>query len=405
MVNKKTIVFLTIYPFNDDYALKYGFDILKKRGFDVVILNILNYIFDRKLIDRIPHYNVLKPVYGIEQIRVESADELKKHIRAISGWKAAVLVLFPYMKLLKVLKSEGIGYIQTFTNVAPHPYVKSKIFIRRIWNALKRLMGNPVEYISESLVYRLPPYLLRIDYPQYVVFGSEESNYTPDTAKTKVIHAHSFDYDRYLRNIQKPKPEYLPEGKYYVHIANHMWGLHDNVLLNIKAAVRKDEYERSINYFFDYIENHTGNKIIIAAYPKATEDENIYRGRPFLYNTEQLIKYSSGVFCHYSGAIKFALIHKKPICFISLKKIHTIEYERNNFQVYTSALGAEINFIDNDDDIQKLLDNGIFYYNDTLYEDYVRKYITYNRSNSRLLWDIVADTLISDANNSELVKI
>ena len=181
-----------------------------------------------------------------------------------------------------------------------------------------------------------------------------------------------------------------------MHIANHAWELHDNILLGIEPIFSKDEYAALINSFFDFVEKHTGKKIIIAAYPKATEDENIYEGRPFLYETEQLIKYSSGVFCHYSGAIKFAVIHKKPICFISTRHFNESKYHRAHFMSYAAALGADINFIDNTEHFKKLLDKGLFYYNKECYEDYAKKYISSDRSNERPLWDIVADTLIKD---------
>lgn len=392
-MKRKTIIFITVYPFGEDFALKYGFDILRRRGFNVAILNVMNFIFAEALVKKIPHYNILPPVGNVEQVCVRSGEELQLHLKRIEGWRIAVLVIFPYVRILRVLKRTGVRYIRTFTNLAPPPFSEPGSFVSRILNALSGLIKNPFKFFVSSVIHKLPPPLIGLQYPAYDILGSEEAHNQIHSSEIKCINAHSFDYDRYLRNREKVRPSYLPGGEFYVHIANHTWDVHDNVLLNIKPAIGKEEYARIINRFFDRIEENTGKSIIIAAYPKATDDENIYEGRPFLYDTEQLIKYSSGVFCHYSGAIKFAIIHKRPICFISIRQFQEYAYHRYAILQYINALNTEVHFIDREEGVQTLIEQGIFSYNRKVYEDYFNKYIATRCTNGRLLWDIVAEAL------------
>lgn len=390
-----TLIFVSIYPFNDDYAVKYGFDILKKRGFNITILHVLNILYSKNIAKELSHYNKLVPIAGIEQVCVKTWKDLKKYLDLIKGWRMVFLVVSPDLRLLKIFKRLSISYVMMFLNVQPAMFVEGEKIWSRFFRVVKRLLNDPVNYFSAFMLHRLPYTLLGIDYPKYVVLGSKISNYRFPLSKKQVICAHSFDYDRYLRNKNIPKPGYIPEGDYYVHLACPPWYTHDYVVMGVVPELSKEEYARIINNFYDFVEKKTGIKVVIATHPKHTEKENVYGGRPYLhYSTEQLIKYSSGVFCHYSGAIKFAVIHRKPICFTSSRKTKTDVYFQGNIKAYSSCLKAEINYIDNNEDWQKLLDKGFFYYDKESYEVYERNYITINRSEERFLWDIVADALI-----------
>ena len=62
---KKTLIFLTVYPFNDDYAKKYGFKYLKERGYDITILNIMAILYPHA-VNEFPGYTKLESVEGVE---------------------------------------------------------------------------------------------------------------------------------------------------------------------------------------------------------------------------------------------------------------------------------------------------------------------------------------------------
>ena len=87
---KKTLIFLTVYPFNDDYAKKYGFNYLKGRGYNITILNIMAILYPHA-VDELPVYTKLESVEGVEQEKIETNKQLDEALRAIKSKK---IVLF-----------------------------------------------------------------------------------------------------------------------------------------------------------------------------------------------------------------------------------------------------------------------------------------------------------------------
>ena len=409
LVKARTIIFITTYPFNDDFALKYGFDMLKRKGFNIVILNVLNIIFP-KASAKIPLYNKLYPVWDVPQTKVKFRSDLEYKLKTINGWKIVVLVIPPFYRILRVLKRVRVDYIEMLLNTRPKSLPVNKKICDRFFLMLYRLFTNPVGLFLKSILPKftlcllkgLPYQLLGIKYPKYVVLGSEiVHSRCYSLSKSRIIKSHSFDYDRYLRNKGMSKSPNIPNEEYYVHIADNPWGGHDFALNGWKAIISKSLYTQIINKFLDYVEEKTGKKILIAAHPKHTSEDDIYNGRPFLYfDTEQLIKYSCGIICHFSGAMNFAVIHNKPICFISIREPKDSTYYKYDATAFASAVGAKIHPIETDEDLQQMMENGMFSYNSDSYEDYKRKYIGINNE-ERLCWDIVADTLIQDQQLNE----
>ena len=393
MVNKKTIIFITFHPFNEDFARKHGFDILKKRGFNIAILNVFNFIHP-ECVDKFPQYSKLEPIWNIEQVYVKSTKELERQLNYIRGWKIVFLVIPPRIKILRVLRRARVDYIRTFANKGPRPSFENT-FSNRYIHSIIRLIKNPFDFFLKSIVTRIPYPLLGVNHPKYIILGSDLPDFVNPSSKTIIIHAHSYDYDRYLRNKNIPKPVFIPDEDYYVHLLNSPWGVNDYVLLNVKPSINKEEYKKIINNFHDFVEDETKKRILIAANPKVTEDQNIYNGRPFIkYNTEQLVKYSSGVISHHTGAINFAVIHNKPICLISARKLDEDLVFYNHMNASSKALGLKINYIDTPEDWRNIKDKGIFDYNPESYADYIKKYITLNKSEKRFHWDIVSDALL-----------
>jgi hypothetical protein len=292
-----TVIFFTIYPLNEYYALRYGFDIFKKRGFNIVILHVFEYLFDKRFSEYKSQYGELESVMGIEQVSVTSERDFEKYFNNIQGWKIGIPIInYLDSKFLKLIVRAGIDYI--VGNATQHPsYIKIEPFSDRYTRFIKRLSTDPVgttEGIYEKIKMRLAlrfPYLFGFRHPKYYIAGTEDYSYRFPISNTKIILAHSFDYDRFLKNRGRPRPVDIPAHEYYVFIADTPWGGHDYKLWNLASYITKQEYSVKINEFLSFIEAKTGRKVIIAAHPKYSSKENIYDGRPFLFDTEQIIKY------------------------------------------------------------------------------------------------------------------
>ena len=221
-MNKKTIVIITLYPFNENHALKFGFDILKNRGFEIVVFNVYEILFREtvKEYKRIFAYgSQLGPVFGINQFEVKSVKDLRIRFNDIEGWKMAILAGHPYLSILKVLKKTKVGYIRKFSNKAPpipvtqRGYLREIIRVLRIFVSFKRLFI----YATNKIMPRFPC-SFNVEPPEYVIATSAASIPSYILSKTKVIYTHSFDYDRYLRNKDKPRPKIVPDEDYYVYL-------------------------------------------------------------------------------------------------------------------------------------------------------------------------------------------
>lgn len=401
-MDKRTIVFLTVYPFNEDYALKYGFDILKNRGFEIVIFNVYEILYRETVKEykrMFVHGSQMGPVSGVSQIEVDSDKDLGKCLNGIEGWKIAIPVFPPSLSILRNLKKANVGYIIVSSNSAPPIPVKQRNYLEEVMRTIRMSVRFKKLFLyTANKILPIVPRLFNVEYPEYVIVGSADAVCRYPLSKTKVIYTHSFDYDRYLRNKDKPRPETVPDEDYYVYLPAILGHGLTGVMEKKSPLLSKCELADIINKFLDFVEERTGKKVLIAPHPKyASSEWNLYKERPFIaFETEQLIKYSSGVLSHGSFAIKFAIIHKKPLGFLAIRSLGQNSLHNLFCKAQASALGERVHYIDTDDDLCQLMDEGMLSYNPDLYEDYKSKYIKCDNSTDRLFWDVVADELLNE---------
>jgi hypothetical protein len=130
------------------------------------------------------------------------------------------------------------------------------------------------------------------------------------------IRSHAFDYNIYLRNTSNKK--YLDK----IVFIDQDWP--SPFELNIRKGrefVTFDGYWKSLNIFFDYLENKFKKEVVIARHPRAKKNTKI-SDRKIIFNfTDQLIKYSYINISHSSNAIQFVLLYKKPLIIISTNEL------------------------------------------------------------------------------------
>lgn len=147
--------------------------------------------------------------------------------------------------------------------------------------------------------------------PDYV-FRAGSKSVLPFSSKTKIFPINYCDYDSSLK-ISDELPNELKEKKYCVFIDQYLPG-HPDFLQN---DINKESYYISIKKVLKQVEVRFGLVPVIALHPKA--DGEIFEKAEILtykHKTIQLIKGSSLVMAHYSTAISFAAIYKKPIFFV-----------------------------------------------------------------------------------------
>jgi hypothetical protein len=393
---KKTLIFLTVYPFNDDYAKKYGFNYLKGRGYDITILNIMAILYPHA-INELPGYTKLESVEGVEQKKIETKKQFDEALRAIKSKKIAFLICQPEREILDSLRQDNTNYIIFKNHEQQHVFSSIaerlvKIFYNR--NPIRTLFKKSKNKITLSLRKFFTQADDSYD-PIFIIARNNKTKFSIDAnnTKTSILYVNSFDYDRVLEQQNLEYPKYLREKQYHVLLVNHPWPIHDSILSKTNSFIDPQSYTLIINRFLDLLEKKTDKKVMIAAYPKATEKENIYNGRPFIYDTEQLVKYSSGVIGHHTGAMNFAVIHNKPICLIGLKyfpKYSDFTMENKHF---SKELGVPLHYIDTEEDVHDLLKGEIFSIKHKSYREYMQKNVLSEFNSNKKIWETVSEAL------------
>ena len=133
------------------------------------------------------------------------------------------------------------------------------------------------------------------------------------------VKSHSFDYNIYLKNTSNKK--YLDK----IVFIDQDWPLPFELnIRNGRQFVTFDKYWRSLDIFFNYLENKFKKEVVIARHPRAKK-KLLISGRKVITNhTDLLVKNSCINISHSSNAIQFVLLYKKPLIIIS-----TDELEQN----------------------------------------------------------------------------
>ncbi len=391
-MNNNTILFFTVYPFGNSSYEKYQFNYLINRGYSIKIFNIFQ-VLHKSAIDKLAHYSELENLNGINQQKIQSIEELDDCIKKIKGKKVVFMICHQDNGILEVLSNNNVKYIMFENGVLNfnNNYGIITKFMRNFCNYSSIFEFVAYAYVKilkrkgKSRALNYSPCITLVNQNQHEIHSKENN--------VKYLPVNSFDKDLADRHKGILKPEYLPKGDYFVLLVNHPWLIHDYVLSgHTKSYVDKERYQLIINKFLDKVESRTNTPVLIAAYPKATKDENIYDGRPFIYDTEQLVKYSSGVISHHTGGINFSVLHNKPICMIGLRAFPKYcEFSLLNHS-FASELGVPLYYIDGKNDEDFIRDD-MFSYNAKKYKEYKYKYLVSEKNPNKPIFEALSNEL------------
>lgn len=398
----KNIVIFTIAPINQDFLKRYGYYFFKDNDVEVIFYNLCNLIYGpKKAFDL--GYNNLGRISYVKELKIISYKQL---YFLLKKYREDTIVYFNISAnpiLLLILLINKVPYIDgsPWGGIQTQDWIKGNPLLT-LFNKFKKYLKQPIHktkrkissYFSNFFSY-LHPSIFRLTSNSIELSIHREKN-----TDNSLLLNHTFDYDRYLTNSHMDKPSYIPEHQYYLLLPNHAWMIHDYIINDAEkdCVITKEKYEKLINKTLDDIESLTGRKILIAGYPVASKDEDIYKNRDFLLGTEteQLVKYSSGIITHFSGAINFAIIHKKPICIINYKVFDDDPRFYGPIKAYSKYLDAPINYVDNSKDLKNIEPNKLFVFNEEKFQEYFYEYICPKQlhvKNPELFWERVLNKL------------
>ena len=218
-----------------------------------------------------------------------------------------------------------------------------------------------------------------------------------------IIWAHSLDYEIY-RYYSQVESQDESDKRYAVFLdqnapAHPDYGFHGN-----KPPVTQKNYYSSLNKFFDDFEKQTGLEVIIAGHPRSeVRDGRFWCGRNFvLKKTPQLVREAELVFVHYSTAISFAVMWRKPIVQLVTGE-YVKSYRWNRFTAFSALLNLTVLNTDDYESIE-LLDNDVRLLDEAMYDRYEREFLKSQYSESKGLWDIIGDGLYQYFNAKNLAS-
>jgi len=242
----------------------------------------------------------------------------------------------------------------------------------------------------------LPKYLFGVQPPAFILAGGSQAivTYKPPIGKnTKIIWAHTLDYDLYLEDLQKPSVNEYKIKKYAVFIDGYWPFYPDYVRMNVKAPVTPENYYPLLCDFFSDIERKTGFEIIIAAHPRSNYEDHpdYFKGRKTIRGkTRDLIRNSEFVLMHYSTSVNFAILYKKPVIFFTTNEMEKFTIDANYIRAYSSELNKKFINISKSFGINWEKELNI---DENSYNDYREKYIKKRNTKDKFFWQIVADEI------------
>ena len=106
----KTIIFFTVYPFNNHYKIQYGLEYLKNKGFNIVIVNIIKLIYPHAL-EKLPHYLKIDESLNIKQINADSMKNIEDIVVNTTTKTFVIFICSTKKNILTILQRHKIGYL------------------------------------------------------------------------------------------------------------------------------------------------------------------------------------------------------------------------------------------------------------------------------------------------------
>ena len=382
---KKICIIISTPLEKRDYE-RFGIDILKKRDFVIFVLDLTGLLFS----DYLKKYNPPDVVNYENVIKIRKLYELEIFLKRNKDmlYIDFVRISFNTFKLFKLLKKYNIQYVSFYANCIPFSSSNYKNnFINKFFNKFKEL--NRVNFLSKLRSFYILARLNETQSPLMVLLGGERSKYflKSNEKKAEKVWIHSLDYDLYLKSKEKKQ-----ETKKYIVFLDEYHPFHpDLILLGISIPfIDPKKYYDILNKLFDYLENKTKLKVIIAGHPRSRYDKHpdYFYGREVIkYKTIDLVRDSDLVVAHSSTSINFVVLFKKPLIICTtdeLKKsifgelISNFAYQLNK-KVYN--IDEEINF-----NVTHEMKVDVHIYN-----EYIKNYIKMPGTPNRLFWDIASD--------------
>lgn len=384
----KRIIFFIETRFNLRDYKRFGIEILKENGFDVEVWN-----FSPVLHPKVFAAYTSSDAYSYEGERLfKEFVEIECKFSTLSDTDFVINCLgytFANLKIYKALNRSLTNYAVFYSNL-PQPVIEKR-GIHFLIHCLKQVMSIRHSKVRKHLFMKLPFRWLGAKAACLALSGGSKCfNYNhPLDRNIEVLHVHSFDYDIYLKEKEKP----CVEKPIAVFLDEFLPFHPDYGVVKSEPFISADRYYPLLCNFFDRVEKEIGLEVVIAAHPRSNYEElpDYFRGRKYIRgDTVNLVRESKMVMAHCSTSLNFTNLFNKPVVFITCRDLDKT-YHGLYIKEFGSWFGKKPVFIDdkdNDIDWKKEL-----IISKSHYDNYRQAYIKIDKSEDLPFWQIVAKRL------------
>lgn len=257
----------------------------------------------------------------------------KKHIFLLKKKINKVIVLnllmrdkFSIIFIALILKKLKIPRIDISIQGLPLLNDINKNLFKNYYNKIKNITSKSSIYFAViTYKIKLINFLTKVLYlePNFILTAGK-ANLINNLYKNKKVIIENFstpDRSRYLRKLNCKK---IIKKNYSVFLGEPgPEDPSDYLYLNMRNPIDHSYYDCLNNFFSDF-EKINKTEVVIASHPKAKaeKDSQYFNNRLAFYNkTNELVKNCKFVICFGSVSLSYALLHKKPVCFLYNSKL------------------------------------------------------------------------------------
>lgn len=377
-------------PFSQRDYVRYGIDILLADGFDVEVWNVgkvvNKYAYEKGA--NLSGKFEIETVFNTENEFLECCRQLEN-----TFFFVAVSYSFNSLFLFRELSNSGQTYSISVSypdsaSVKAAAVGEAKALKQNKVRLFSKLKEISFKKISDKIILTMPPWLCGIRHADIVFAGGGKSRFSNPLIGigTQVVNIHVNDYDTFLEN---PPSKSVGE-KYAVFIDQNLPLNTDPLYTKTARVVTVSNYFPSLAKFFDGLEQELGMPVKVAAHPRADYDSvpGVFGGRELLQGeTARLVNDSSLVIAHYSYAVNFAVLYRKPLIFVTTDELKA-SFRRAATEAISSHFGKVPINVDCNNGIdwkrEMIVDAGI-------YDQYIFDFIKKPGTPKRLFWQVVGE--------------
>ena len=283
----------------------------------------------------------------------------------------------------------GVTRVTCATGSIPAPVDEDK---RRFASKLKEILSEkPVKSnlarLTNACVNRMAACFIK---PGLIVASGEKS--VPSAVRgQEILLAHNLDYDIYLR--LRTSVDASSAG-YGVFLDQNVCFHPDYAYENAPFYATSERYFPAICSGLKTISAVLAAPIKVAAHPRLSRQRkyvDYFEGIPVEFgNTAELIGNCAFVICHFTTAMQFAVLFRKPVIFVTTDELISSAAEKY-IEGFASSVGKSVINLNGElgsVDWHKQLD-----IDSKKYDEYRKKYIKTDGSPDIQHWDIVIDCL------------